>query len=73
MVARKRSADPIEDVQDDEPEAVLQDEGPAPQAAPDPPSTPGIPVPAAASPARTAPLPISEPLAPVQSWLVPTA
>lgn len=69
-MTRKRSADPIEDVQD-EPEAVEQDAILVPFAAPDPPSTPGLPVAAVAGPARTPPTPPSVPLAPVQSWLVP--
>lgn len=42
-----------------------------PQAAPNPPSTPGLPVAAVAGPARTPPTPTSTPGAPVQSWLVP--
>lgn len=44
---------------------------PTPNAAPDPPSTPGLPVPAAAGPALTPPTPPTTPLAPVQSWAVP--
>jgi len=70
-MTRKKSADPVEALQD-EPE-VDEREGEiiSPAAAPDPVSTPGLPVAAIASPARTAPIPISVPLAPVQSWLVP--
>lgn len=41
------------------------------QAAPSPPSTPGLPVPAGAPPAMTPPTPPTVPLAPVQSWAVP--
>jgi hypothetical protein len=42
-----------------------------PSAAPSPPSTPGLVVPAAAGPALTPPAPSSTPGAPVQSWLCP--
>jgi hypothetical protein len=46
-------------------------ETPVENAAPNPPSTPGQPVPAAAAPANTAPVASSVPLAPVQSWAIP--
>ena len=68
-MTRKKSADPVEALQD-EPEVEERDIV-VPFAAPDPTGTPGLPVAAIASPARTAPIPISVPLAPVQSWLVP--
>jgi len=50
---------------------ATKDLEPTPNASPNPPSTPGLPVPHAAGPALTPPVPPSTPAAPVQSWLVP--
>jgi hypothetical protein len=70
-MTRKRSADPIDDLQDDDDPVVEEQDVVAPNAAPDPPSTPGMPVAAIAGPALTPPAPPSTPAAPVPSWLVP--
>ena len=43
-----------------------------PQASPDPPSTPGLPVAAVAPPAMTPPNPPTTPTGPVQSWAIPS-
>jgi hypothetical protein len=49
MTGKRRNADPVLDVQ-------AEDEGPSPQASPDPPSSPGLPVAAIAGPANSSPL-----------------
>jgi hypothetical protein len=70
-MTRKSQPDPLSEDEIDETEEVTQDAVVDNQAAPSPPSTPGLPVPHAAGPARTPPTPPSTPGAPVQSWLVP--
>jgi hypothetical protein len=71
---RDKANPPPDPVPPADPDHKVKDkvkETPVQNTAPNPPSTPGLPVPHAAGPANSAPLASSSPAAPVQSWLVP--